>query len=389
MTLNAEIVLVISILLVLILIFKKVNIAIALGIGTALYGISTLGYNTLNATLNAFNLTMLEVISALTLAMFLAGLFSSLGVSSKMVEGLSVLGERFAAISTPAVVGLLPMPGGAYVSAVMTKSLYQKMGLKPQEETFINYWFRHIWVTSWPLFQGVILAAGILGTSAQSIIKITWPVTLIAILTGLVIALPKLKNSGKIKGKWSELIHLWPFILIGIFSVFMGINVAIATALVVLFFIIIYKPKKPHYKEALKHASNITILSVLILSLIFSEYIKESGIATKLAMILGPLGELVTFFIPFLIGLATGIEFTYVALAFPPLLPFLTGQGLILAFTGGYMGVMLSPGHSCLILSSQHYEAELHKVYKLVVPAVIITTILVFTFSTMIQFFIH
>jgi len=388
MILSTEVLLVVSILLVLILIFKKVNIAVALGIGTVFYGIFTLGYNVLNATINAFNLTMIEVISALTLAMFLAGLFNSLGVSSKMVEGLSVFGERFAAISTPAIIGLLPMPGGAYVSAVMTKSLYQKMGLNPQEETFVNYWFRHIWVTSWPLFQGVILAAGILGTSTQSIIKITWPVTLIAIFTGLLIAIPRLKNSEKIKGRRNELIHLWPFILIGIFSVFMGINVAIATALVVLFFIIVYKPKKLHYQEALKHALNTTILLVLILSLIFSEYIKESGIATRLAIILGPLGELVTFLIPFLIGLATGVEFTYVALAFPPLIPFLTNQGLILAFTGGYMGVMLSPGHSCLILSSQHYGAELHRVYRFIVPAVIITTILVFTFSNMI-FFMH
>ncbi len=384
--LSAEITLMLSVLLVLILIFRKVNIAIALGIGTVLYGILTLGSDTFKATINAFNLTMVEVVSALTLAMFLAGLFSSMGVSFRMVEGLSVFGEKFAAISTPAVVGLLPMPGGAYVSAVMTKSLYQEMGLKPQEETFVNYWFRHIWVTSWPLFQGVILAAGILGTSTQNIVKVTWPVTLIAVFTGLIITIPKLKSSKSVKGKWSGLIHLWPFILIGFFSIFMGINVAISAALVVLLFILAYKPKKAHYKEALKHATNITILSVLILSLIFSEYIRESGIAIKLAMILGPLGELITFLIPFAIGLATGIEFTYVALAFPPLLSFLTSRGLILAFTGGYMGVMLSPAHSCLILSSQHYDAELPKVYKLITPAVIITTIIVFIFSII---FIH
>lgn len=376
--LNAELSFLISVALVLVLIFKKVNIALSLGIGTILYGIFTLDYGILNATIRSFNLTMIEVISALTLAMFLAGLFSSLGVSSKMVEGLSVFGEKFAAVSTPAIVGLLPMPGGAYVSAVMTKSLYDDMKLAPHEETFINYWFRHIWVPSWPLFQGVILAAGILGTTTQDVIKVTWPLTIIAILTGLLLTIPKLRGRSNIKKKSSNLVHLWPFILIGFLTIVIGINVAISTAITILIFILIYKPKRSHYVNALRHATNVTILLVLIFSLIFSQYIKESSITNELATILGPLGNFVTFLIPFFIGFATGLEFTFVALTLPILIPLLSGYGLLFAFAGGYMGVMSSPAHSCLILSSQHYNADLPKVYKLIIPAVIITTIIVF-----------
>ena len=376
--LNPELVFLISVILVLVLIFKKVNIALSLGIGTIFYGVFTLGYDALSATMRSFNLTMAEVIIALTLAMFLAGLFSSLGVSSKMVEGLSVFGGKFAAVSTPAVVGLLPMPGGAYVSAVMTKSLYDEMGLTPHEETFINYWFRHIWVPSWPLFQGVILAAGILGTTTQDIIRVTWPITIIAISAGLLLTVPKLKSRASVRKDSFGLIHLWPFILIGFLTVFMGIDVAISTAITILIFILIYKPKKIHYTKALKHATNITILLVIIFSLIFSQYIKESGISNNLAIILKPLGNFMTLLIPFSIGFATGIEFTYVALTLPPLMPLLSGYGLLFAFTGGYMGVMLSPAHSCLILSSQHYNAELPKVYKLIIPAVIVTIVTIF-----------
>ncbi|MEM3832638.1 MAG: DUF401 family protein [Thermoprotei archaeon] len=385
--LNTELAFFVSVILVLVLVFRKTNIAFSLGIGTIFYGVFTLSYDVLSATVRSFNLTMIEVIAALTLAMFLAGLFSSLDISSKMVEGLSVFGEKFAAVSTPAVVGLLPMPGGAYVSAVMTKSLYDEMRLAPHEETFINYWFRHVWIPSWPLFQGVILAAGVLGTTTQDIIKITWPVTIIAASVGLLLTIPRLKSQVSVRKNGSSLIHLWPFILIGLLTILIGIDVAISTAITVLIFILVYKPKKVHYIKALKHATNITILLVIIFSLIFSQYIKESGITSILAVILGPIGNFMAFLIPFSIGFATGIEFTYVALTFPPLIPLLSGYGLLFAFTGGYMGVMLSPAHSCLILSSQHYNAELPKVYKLIIPTVVITVTLVFLlFSVMNSF---
>ncbi len=45
-----------------------------------------------------------------------------------------------------AAIGPLPMPGGAYISAVVVDPLYDKMGLKSHQKTFLNYWMRHIWI---------------------------------------------------------------------------------------------------------------------------------------------------------------------------------------------------------------------------------------------------
>ena len=376
-----ELILLISILIVVILVFKRVNVAIALGFGTLFYGVVAIGLNMVKVTIMAFNPTMIEVLSALILAMFLASILGELRVTDRIVEGLSTFGRRPAAIATPAVIGLLPMPGGAYVSAVMTKTLYDEMGLNPQEEVFTNYWFRHIWAPVWPLYQGIILASGILNKTPIEIISITWPSALASVITGLAIVIPRLKGGYHTKHDLKGLTHLWIFVFISILTILLKISIVLSLIIVLTISLIIYKPTFKSCAKSAKYALNPTIITLVIESLVFSQYIKESGIMRSLTNILEPIWWLALFLIPFIIGLATGAEFTYVALALPPLLPFLSGKGLLWAFLGGYMGVMLSPGHSCLILSTSHYKADIPVVYKYIVLAALGTILVTLIFS--------
>ncbi len=53
---------------------------------------------------------------------------------------------------------------------------------------------------------------------------------------------------------------------------------------------------------------------------IIAQYIKDGGLGAKLALVLGPYFGLAVFLIPFAVGLATGVEFTFAGLAFPPIL---------------------------------------------------------------------
>ena len=77
-------------------------------------------------------------------------------LSSSMEEGgnMERLVENFRGLVTnprlnlaifPALIGLLPMPGGAIFSAPMVKELGNRSGLRPDQLSFINYWYRHIW----------------------------------------------------------------------------------------------------------------------------------------------------------------------------------------------------------------------------------------------------
>ena len=78
-------------------------------------------------------------------------------------------------------------------------------------------------------------------------------------------------------------------------------------------------------------------------------------------------------FLPFLIGGATGISIAFVGAAFPILISIIHAMGedhlmlpyMLLAYTGGFIGVMLSPLHLCFILSNTYFKIKMPAVYSL------------------------
>ena len=90
--------------------------------------------------------------------------------------------------------------------------------------------------------------------------------------------------------------------------------------------------------------------------------------------------------IPFISGLVTGLAIGFVGTSFPLIIPliqtshpldFLLFAGL--AYTFGYMGMMLSPLHLCLLVSKDYYHASLLKCYRQLIPPVI--TVLAITLA--------
>jgi len=78
--------------------------------------------------------------------------------------------------------------------------------------------------------------------------------------------------------------------------------------------------------------------------------------------------------LPFLVGFATGLSLPFVGIAFPLLVPFIApdlevnSYALLLAYTSGMVGLLLSPLHLCLILSAEYFKATLAKVYRYILP---------------------
>ena len=83
----------------------------------------------------------------------------------------------------PALIGLLPMPGGAIFSAPMVKNLGRRKQLSPSQLSYVNYWFRHIWEYWWPLYPGVLLATALAGLNLWSFILFLSPLTIVAVIT--------------------------------------------------------------------------------------------------------------------------------------------------------------------------------------------------------------
>ena len=91
-----------------------------------------------------------------------------------------------------------------------------------------------------------------------------------------------------------------------------------------------------------------------------------------------PIGLIIAF-LPFLAGLVTGIAIGFAGVAFPIVVGFISGgevsiqpmAALVLAFSMGYAGMMLSPVHLCFLLTVDYFSASFIKVYKYILPCVL------------------
>ena len=95
-----------------------------------------------------------------------------------------IANPRLNLIIFPALIGLLPMPGGAVFSAPMVKELGGQTDLKGHQLSFVNYWFRHIWEYWWPMYPGVLLAVIIADLNLALFVILMVPLTLAAIYFG-------------------------------------------------------------------------------------------------------------------------------------------------------------------------------------------------------------
>ncbi len=330
----------------------------------------------------------LRVFIYIFFSMLLAGMMRETGLLDKMVESLSASSCKLALTGVPSLIGLMPMPGGALVSAIALRKKYlEEAHLSPEDSTYLNYWFRHLWVPSWPLFQSVVITASVLYISPLRIVYHTWPGTIAAIVGGVLISYPILRNvscPGLEGGLIVFLASISPLISLVILF-FTGIPMLYALILVNLIFIIIWRPSKLMLIKALQLATRPTIHLVLFESLYFKNLLLGTGIGPAMKYWASQAGinpYILVFTVPFILGLAAGGENFFASTAMPALVSYFIKGGsfdwelISIAYLGGYLGVMGSPVHLCLALTLDYFHARtgpvLAKVYSTIVIGVIV-----------------
>ncbi|HEY5522235.1 MAG TPA: DUF401 family protein, partial [Desulfuromonadaceae bacterium] len=176
--------------LIIVLLRRKVSMAAVMPIGAVVLGIIYLTppLEFLNATAIAiFAPKSLEMTLTLMLTMVMENILRTTGMLKRMVSSLStaVPDRRFVMAAMPAMIGMLPSPGGAVFSAPMVNEAAGDADVTPEQKALINYWYRHIWEYVSPLYPGIILAAGITGLSTQTLFIVNLPFALSVIGWGV------------------------------------------------------------------------------------------------------------------------------------------------------------------------------------------------------------
>ncbi|MBE8540346.1 DUF401 family protein [Geoglobus acetivorans] len=308
------------------------------------------------------------------------------GMLDKITDSVFSLSGKYSVAIIPMLIGLLPMPGGALVSAVMIKELIQKLKIGAEKAVFINYWFRHVWVTFWPLYPNIVIAMGILSVNYLQIASSTFPILISMIAAGAVFLRIK-SNAVKSKANFENLKYMYPVLLIVFFAVLTGDLLA---ALLISFISIILANKAfSKVGHVLGKAFDWKIIVLVIGVMIYKSAIQVSGASqsfySEVLSFSNP--YVASFALTFLIGFATGIELSYTSVALPLLTSF-TGVGeiirshVLLVFLGGITGVILSPMHLCLVLTAQYFKADLYRVYRYLIPASLISMLISLSFLT-------
>jgi len=304
-----------------------------------------------------------------------------------------------------ALIGLLPMPGGALFSAPMVDASLATLPVNKEQKTIINYWFRHVWEYWWPIFPGVILALALLKVETWIYISTMVPVTVISLLAGILFILRPIrlaqqeatkKVSWKALGRFLK--EILPILIIIFFIVFQaalaeipamfGMRFAMPGALSILPGLVAalvwvsVSNHLPAYRirASLMDQGSIAILLLIVAIMIFQGVLKESQAALQIRSELFAYHipvSLVMMILPFLAGFITGIAVGFVGTSFPLIIPMFPESNLVgylssaaLAFTFGFMGMMLSPVHLCFLVTKDYYGASLTKSYRyLLLPA--------------------
>lgn len=324
----------------------------------------------------------LDLIGIVILVLYLGNFLQAGGNFRRMVEALKnlVRDPRWILAIPSAFIGLLPMTAGAMMGAPIVDEAARRWKITPAWKTFFNYWFRHVWEYSWPLYVNLILTAAIFRVPILKICLAQFPFTLLAIGIGLFLLfryVPRVPAEAGAGRSFKDIVRvfgsIWPIfltiLLIFVLRIDMLLALAVAAVLTQVFARMDLAARWAVVRQSL--APKIIILTAMVM--IFKKILEASGALEDVVRIFPPQGAWVyvlLFAAPFLIGLLTGVNQAFPAIAFPLLLP-IVGQGkpdlvlILFAYVSGFCGILLSPAHLCLALTADYFKAELRAVYRI------------------------
>jgi len=311
---------------------------------------------------------------------------------SKIIDNMRIFlsDVRWIIAVVPALIGFLPMFGGALVSAPVVKEVTEDMGISNERKTFLNFWFRHLWEYTLPLYPGILLAAGILAVPVYKVIASNAILTVSAIIIGIVLGIRKLESnpeqakephSEKLQAILNFLFNLLPIILVMVLVLVFRLRVLYALLGASVFTLIANRISIKtlfHYVVREKYGMILIVFGVMI----FKATLGATGLIERLPHFFQAAGiprYFVISFLPFIVGFLTGMTMAAVGIAFPVILPLFDGRLPLMtfAFMCGFAGVLLTPVHFCLAFTREYFQADWLKLYskELVFPVFLMVMI--------------
>jgi integral membrane protein (TIGR00529 family) len=300
----------------------------------------------------------------------------------------------------PALIGLLPMVGGAMFSAPMVNHIGDRVEADAARKTYVNYWFRHIWEYIFPLYPSFLLGAALMGLSTQRAASLMWPLTLSSVVAGTLFGLTSLSRGQQAgtrddtRTNLSKLVqNVWPIALVLLLTFTLGglserahdlgLDLIASLLFTLTLLALINRTGPRQIWDILLRRIRWNTVAVILGAMVFQHVLETTEAVRAASLTLTGLHipiPIAIFAVPFIAGLLSGLGAAAFAIGFPIIMPLVGGGAIdpglaVWAWAGGFLGVMLSPVHLCLALTRDYFGAEWGRVYRLLVPSVATVTV--------------
>ena len=379
----------------LILIFSKKELSVVLGISAIIFGLLT-QVNIINSMIEVIiNPSIVLLALSVLLIPILGGIMEESGLMLELIQNMKV-SKKVALMVSPALFGLLPVAGGALMSAPIVDQI--DPALDSNRKVAINVWYRHVLLLIYPLSSAILVASVLSGISLYIIVLALLIPFILMVFVGYFTLLKPVDKSKESTNRNLKLVfhNLIPLIIAPIIDflgrlffpisfpelfVFIGLIISISIALK------FAKMNVFNIKE-ISRKMKVWRFPLLIISMfLFLSIFLESGVPEQISALNLPFALFIS--IGFFLGFTTG----RVQLPSSILIPIYLVQNLVLSmpiidfvflYFAIYLGYLITPLHPCLAYNINYFKTNYIKSFKhVVIPTLICFGILYAVFSLM------
>ncbi|MEM3673571.1 MAG: DUF401 family protein [Candidatus Bathyarchaeia archaeon] len=384
------------------MLYKRVKLGITLNATALVLALLSLEWQQIPSVIydTTVSLLTIAIVLATFAIMFLSQLYKETGYIERLSTSLSKLlkSPKIVLSLLPAIIGFLPVAGGALMSAPIVDIEGEKLKLKPDKKSYVNIWFRHTIFPIYPVSQLPIVASAFLRVPIYILILRQIPVVIVMVTVGYFFSFWRVskvqsKENSDVDANLNSnlksfLISFLPILTTILVVVFFGIvnvglpeqnlPVLIATLVGIAVLIAISRASLHAIAEPLKNWAVYDVTLAAYGAFLLRNTIIASGINNIFQELIASGSLDITYIVvvvPIMLGFLTGSPLTGISISAPLLPPNMISlpNAAAMIYIGAFLGYVIAPTHLCFAFTADYFKSPIEKIYKYLIPSFLIT----------------
>ena len=378
-----------SLAVLLLLYLSRRSLALGMAVAAVVLAAFTLSFpemgHALVATLGDPSVLLLALVVGLI--PLIGGTLEVTGEMDRLVANMRIGVKPFLALG-PALLGMLPMPGGALLSAPLVER--GATDTPADVKAAANVWFRHALLLVYPLGPALIASAKIAELDVYRVIPFQTPAFLLTLLLGYAFLLHRTRGRVGYSGHFSWRGLLVPLAIILVAPIldlllkstaslpYPEIGTAFGVGVSLLAAAAIGRLRPPAFKEILLKMQPWKFSLIILAMFTFLNVFKASGTPESIAA-LSPPPIVLCVVIGFALGLVTGRIQTPTSIIIPIFLSIhgtMSPAAFAVTYFAVFLGYIVTPIHPCISVSLEYFSTPMPVFMRKMAPPLAVATLI-------------